>query len=604
MKNLLFFSFLTVICFTSLIGQTIKRDTGFLNGAAYEILMPDNWNKKLVMYAHGYENPAQPKAKLYKNDMLNVFTDRGFAVARSSYNRTGWAQPEGVDATEETRALFIKKYGKPDSTFMTGHSMGGGITISTIEKLAKNYNGGLALCPLANNPYVQTKAAFDNLLVFNVLFPDIYPKVSDVMSGKAEPLFTDETGMKEKGREIAMKLKTKPELVDAYAKRVDIKPKDVPFSIIFADGVLRDLYTQSGGNPFDNTNTLYAGFPDDWDINNKVERLSATATANRLAIYDRTGIVDKPLLMMHTSYDQIIDPALATNNYDNLVHLTHHEKNLKLFLTNGQGHCKFSNEQIAIAFDALRAWTKSGKKPIETEIASPPPPKVPDTLCYELRIYTAQKGKLNDLLKRFRNHTLGLFEKFGMTNVGYWTPIDNPDEKLYYILSYPTRAARDASWKTFETDTMRNRIFKESEVNGKLVDKVESIFLKTTDFSPNNFEPTHGKVWELRIYTATPNNLENLLSRFRDHTVNLFEKYGMSNKVYFTATDVTQGSDKMLYYFLAHKSESAGKESFKNFGGSDEWKKVRAASEIKGGGSLTSKVESIYMYPTDFSPIK
>ena len=101
-----------------------------------------------------------------------------------------------------------------------------------------------------------------------------------------------------------------------------------------------------------------------------------------------------------------------------------------------------------------------------------------DSLCYELRIYTAHKGKLNDLQKRFRNHTTKLFEKNGMTNVGYWTPLDNPDEKIYYILSYPTRAARDASWKAFTTDTVWQRVQKESEVNGGLVAKVESVFLK------------------------------------------------------------------------------------------------------------------------------
>ena len=136
--------------------------------------------------------------------------------------------------------------------------------------------------------------------------------------------------------------------------------------------------------------------------------------------------------------------------------------------------------------------------------------------------------------------------------------------------------------------------------------------MKTTDFSNFGFgisdagkEPEiKNQVWELRIYTTTPNNLENLLSRFRDHTTGLFEKYGMTNKVYFTPTDSAQGSDKMLYYLLAHKSEAAGKESFKNFGGSDEWKSVKTASEIKGGGPLTSKIESVFMYPTDFSPIK
>lgn len=230
--------------------------------------------------------------------------------------------------------------------------------------------------------------------------------------------------------------------------------------------------------------------------------------------------------------------------------------------------------------------------------------KSKDTLCYEMRIYTCNKGKLNDLMKRFRNHTTALFEKHGMTNVGYWTPLDNPDEKLYYVMSYPNRAARDTSWKHFMADTTWQRVAKESEVNGKILTKIESIFLTSTDFSPNNYAENNQHVWELRIYTASPNNLDNLKSRFRDHTLKIFPKYNITSKMYWTATDAAQDSDKMLYYFLTHKSEAAGKASFDAFRKDEEWLRVRKASEVKGGGSLTTKIESIYMTPTDFSPIK
>jgi hypothetical protein len=228
-----------------------------------------------------------------------------------------------------------------------------------------------------------------------------------------------------------------------------------------------------------------------------------------------------------------------------------------------------------------------------------------DTLCYELRIYYTHPCKLNDLLKRFRNHTLKIFEKHGMTNVGYWTPLDNPEGKLYYILSYPNRAARDASWKAFGQDTTWKRVAAESEVNGKIVSKVESIFLKTTDFSPNNFKNSaNSNIWEFRIYTCTPNNLANLLERFRGFTVKRFEQYGMTNKAYWTATDEKQGSDKMLYYFLTHPSVEAHKAAFDKFRADPEWIETRKASEVKGGGSLTVKVESIFMYPTDFSKLR
>ena len=223
-------------------------------------------------------------------------------------------------------------------------------------------------------------------------------------------------------------------------------------------------------------------------------------------------------------------------------------------------------------------------------------------MCYELRIYHTHPGKLNDLLKRFRNHTIYLFEKHGMNNVAYWTPLDNPEGKLYYLMAYPSREARDASWKAFNADTTWQRVYQESHVNGPLVSKVESIFLKTTDFSPNDLMPEAGKVWELRIYTASEGNLPNLLSRFRNHTVELFRNHGMGNKVYFTVDG--EGSDKMLYYLLTHPSEPAGKAAFDRFRQDPVWQQVRADSEKAAGGSLTTNVTSIYMWPTDFSPVK
>ena len=600
-KNLLLF---LLLFSTTLFSQVAKRDTGILNNAAYEIQIPANWNKKLVMYAHGYEMAATPRNLLLPNPVLDVFLERGFATARSSYSRVGWALPEGVDATEELRKLFAKKYGKPDSTFMTGHSMGGGITVATIEKYPKEYNGGLALCPLSSRPYEQLKSAFDSYVTFNALFSDVLPPVADVMAGKAHSVFTgnfNENIQKAMGI-IGNIQQTKPTLLAEYAKHQNLKIDDIPFNLMFLDGVLRDISAQSGGNPFDNTNTLYSGFPDDWELNKKVERVAATASNQRLTTYDRTGIVDKPLVMLHTTYDQLIIPQYGIVNYDDLVHEKHKEQNVKVFFTNGQGHCAFSNEQTATAFDALRNWAKSGQKPSGMAIETPKMAQK-DTLCYELRIYSTAPGKLNDLMKRFRDHTTKIFEKHGMTNVGYWTPLDNPDGKLYYILSYPNRAARDASWKAFSADTTWHRVAKESEVNGKIVTKVESVFLKTTDFSPNNLKSDiNSGVWEFRIYHVSPNNLNNLLTRFRDFTLKRFEQYGMTNKIYWTTTDAEQG-DK-LYYFLTHPSPDAAKTAFDKFRSDPEWINVRKASEVKGGGSLTTKVESILMYPTDFSKIK
>ncbi len=105
---------------------------------------------------------------------------------------------------------------------------------------------------------------------------------------------------------------------------------------------------------------------------------------------------------------------------------------------------------------------------------------------YELRIYHTHEGKMDDLNARFRNHTIKLFEKQGMKVVGFWQPIEDEDgvEKLYYILAYPSVEDRDKMWKAFGSDPEWQKVYKDSQKNGKLVAKVESIMMKPTDYSP------------------------------------------------------------------------------------------------------------------------
>lgn len=228
-----------------------------------------------------------------------------------------------------------------------------------------------------------------------------------------------------------------------------------------------------------------------------------------------------------------------------------------------------------------------------------------DTRFYEMRVYYAAPGKLADLNNRFRTNTTRIFEKHGMTNIGYWEPIDNPENKLIYFLAYPSKEARDASWKAFGSDPEWKAVAKASEANGRLVSKVETWYLEATDYSPviapSNKAP---RVFELRTYTASDNNIENLHARFRNHTTKLFEKHGIQNIAYWRPADKNSDKKDMLIYVLAHPSEEAGKAAFDAFRKDPKWLKAKAASEKQGGGSLTTKVESVYMRATDYSPIK
>ena len=111
---------------------------------------------------------------------------------------------------------------------------------------------------------------------------------------------------------------------------------------------------------------------------------------------------------------------------------------------------------------------------------------ISSTIVYELRIYKAHEGKLDDLLRRFREHTLKLFEKHGMKTMAFWTLTDEPlkSNTLVYILVHPSRAAATANWKAFQADPEWKAVRDKSELNGPLVEKVDSTFLVLADFSP------------------------------------------------------------------------------------------------------------------------
>ena len=105
---------------------------------------------------------------------------------------------------------------------------------------------------------------------------------------------------------------------------------------------------------------------------------------------------------------------------------------------------------------------------------------------FEIRTYTAEPGKLDALHARFRDHTLAIFKKHNMTSVAYFAPTDEPLSKntLTYILSFPSRDAATQAWADFRNDPEWQKVSKESEANGKLVTKVNSVFAEATDYSP------------------------------------------------------------------------------------------------------------------------
>ena len=225
---------------------------------------------------------------------------------------------------------------------------------------------------------------------------------------------------------------------------------------------------------------------------------------------------------------------------------------------------------------------------------------------YEMRVYYAPEGKLDELHARFRNHTLKLFEKHGMKNIGYFVPEGaNPERKLVYFLSYPDLNTRNGSWKSFMSDPDWQKAHKESEKNGRLVEKVDAVFLQATDYSPKpKIEKKGGRVFEMRTYTTPEGKLDDLNGRFRNHTLKLFEKHGMENVIYWTKTPDQKDAKTTLIYLLAHKDKDAAKKSFDAFRQDSDWLKAKTESEKNGSLTVQNGVKSEFLIPTDYSPLK
>jgi NIPSNAP protein len=109
-----------------------------------------------------------------------------------------------------------------------------------------------------------------------------------------------------------------------------------------------------------------------------------------------------------------------------------------------------------------------------------------DSRIFELRTYESAPGKMEALQARFRDHTCKLFEKHHMTVIGFWSPTDAElaNRKLIYLLAFPSQEAAVKSWADFQADPEWKAVKEASEKDGKLAKKIESVFLRPTDYSP------------------------------------------------------------------------------------------------------------------------
>ena len=334
-----------------------KTEIGQLNQAKFRIDVPDNWNHGLVMYCHGYDpEPGAFKEKPL-DPSLAVFLKEGYAVAQSGYSTGGWAVEQAVVDTEVLRQYFAEKYGRPAETYVSGDSMGGLLTVLMVEKYPDTYDAGLALCGVIGAAPAVMQRAFDDRVVFDYYFPGLLRSPA-----KVPPSYE----MSEKlTRTVLHALTAKPSAAAAVRAYSDVHSnQDLAGGIVFLTYILKDLEQRSGGNPFDNRNTIYTRLPASDTVNDHIQRYQADpgALTYLQQFYTPTGHLTRPVLAIHTSYDPLVAPSIPSDYFLVAREAGAGQFFVQQYVKHG-GHCNIKPAEIERGFTEVVAWKKDGKAP-------------------------------------------------------------------------------------------------------------------------------------------------------------------------------------------------------------------------------------------------
>jgi len=220
---------------------------------------------------------------------------------------------------------------------------------------------------------------------------------------------------------------------------------------------------------------------------------------------------------------------------------------------------------------------------------------------FEMRTYTVHEGKMPDLIKRFQNHTRALFTKHGIENVAYFLSEEHPEKQLTFIIGYPSASERDIRWNNFANDPEWKAVAAASEANGKIVQKVDQVFMEWAKGLNSRKISRPSGIFQLRTYHLLPGRLDAIQTRFRDHTQALFEKQGLSNYPYWITVE-KDGAQPKLVYLIGHLTKEEINAGFGRFVADPEWIKVRDASEASG--KIVEKIDVLFYTALPFSPMK
>ena len=337
-------------------------EVGVLGRAEYRIDVPANWNRSLVVFYHGYtESPFRYRLDGSIGAQAEPMLKRGYAIVQSGYSDTGWALQAGYADTEALRKYFVKKYGNPRETFAAGGSMGGALTMITMELNNKVYTAGLDLCGAVGPSYVHLNRRFAVRAAFDYYFPGLMGPLDPV-----PPNFEESEPLRQR---VLTALKAKPDAALAMRELMLLHSDvEVARAIGYYTYVVGDMQRKSGGNPFDNRNYIYTGSSintvTDYALNDGVRRYAPDPKARDylMAHYWPSGRLTRPMLALHTIYDPLI-PATSLSLYASEVAHAGFADNLVQQYVHREGHCAFTSDEVGHAFDELVTWAHTGRAP-------------------------------------------------------------------------------------------------------------------------------------------------------------------------------------------------------------------------------------------------
>jgi hypothetical protein len=373
--------------FDPLPGLPASQYWGVHGGAGYRIEVPDNWNGDLVVWAHGFRGEGL-ELTVDNHPLRPLLLQMGYAWAASSYSKNSYDVAQGVKDTHALTKLFNGVADKPDTTYLTGASMGGHITAAAIEQYPRSYDAAMPICGVLGDYEL-----FDYFVDFSLVAQTLagvtssYPFPADYLTTAVPDI---KAGLELLPETFPFTLNTEGEQLKSFTELVTggdrpvfdqgfllwngLVPDDFLFGVLAGtDGTM----PRSPGQTFDNIDTVYQFDTDpaltaaEAAVNSEILRVAADPSgrhpnglANAPVV---SGDISIPVLTLHTlgdlfvpfSMEQIYAERVADHGASDLLV----QRAIRDF-----GHCDFTGEELAEAFLDLVTWVEVGVIPAGDDV--------------------------------------------------------------------------------------------------------------------------------------------------------------------------------------------------------------------------------------------